>query len=316
MSTNDLKESENVMQRHKLGIALGGGGARGWAHIGVLKALNEIGIQPDIIAGTSIGSIAGGCYAANELPELEVFATGLTKRRVLGFLDINMAGSSLISGRRICNALEAHLEGRRIEQLDRQFVAVATEIGTGHEVWMDRGYLVNAMRASYALPGIFKPVNINGRWLFDGAMVNPVPVSVCRALGASVVIAVNLNSDIFGKGTVIPSHEAIEIEALEHHPTEEEPRQTAFSRLRNHFFSDKSGSPGVSRVMLDAFNITQDRIARARLAGDPPDISIKPRLNGIGLFDFHRAEEMIQLGIEGTLRARDDLDHHLGLVAA
>ena len=304
------------MQRHKLGIALGGGGARGWAHIGVLKALNEIGIQPDIIAGTSIGSIAGGCYAANELPELEVFATGLTKRKVLGFLDINMAGSSLISGRRICNALEGHLEGRRIEELDRKFVAVATEIGTGHEVWMDRGYLVNAMRASYALPGIFKPVNINGRWLFDGAMVNPVPVSVCRALGASVVIAVNLNSDIFGKGTIIPSHEAIEIEEIEHHAETDEPRQTTLSRLRNHFFNDKSGSPGVSRVMLDAFNITQDRIARARLAGDPPDISIKPRLNGIGLFDFHRAEEMIQLGIEGTRRARDDLDHHLGMVAA
>lgn len=305
------------MKRHKLGIALGGGGARGWAHIGVLRALREIGIEPDIIAGTSIGSIAGGCFAANELEELEDFATGLTRRRVLGFLDINMAGSSLISGRRICNALEAHLDGRRIEELPRTFVSVATEIGTGHEVWMDKGYLVDAMRASYALPGIFKPVNINGRWLFDGAMVNPVPVSVCRAFGASVVIAVNLNSDIFGKGTVIPSHEALEIETLEGDEIIQDTKpETTFTRLRKHFFSDKSGSPGVSRVMLDAFNITQDRIARARLAGDPPDINIKPRLKGIGLFDFHRAEEMIQLGSEATYRARDDLEHHLGLIAA
>lgn len=309
------------MTQQKLGIALGGGGARGWAHIGVLKALKEIGIQPDIIAGTSIGSIAGGCYAANELDQLEDFATNLTRRRVLGFLDINMTGTSLISGRRICNALDAHLENHKIEDLPRTFVAVATEIGTGHEVWMDRGYLVNAMRASYALPGIFKPVKINGRWLFDGAMVNPVPVSVCRAMGASVVIAVNLNADIFGKGTVIPSHEALELEIADDDQRDETQLQspqpeTTFSKLRNLFFSDKSGAPGVSRVMLDAFNITQDRIARARLAGDPPDINIKPRLQTIGLFDFHRAEEMIELGREATYRAKDDLQHHLGLVAA
>lgn len=304
------------MNRQKLGIALGGGGARGWAHIGVLKALKEIGIQPDIIAGTSIGSIAGGCYAADELNKLEEFATNLTRRGVLSFLDINMAGTSLISGKRICNALDAHLEHHRIEDLPRTFVSVATELGSGHEVWMDKGYLVNAMRASYALPGIFKPVNINGRWLFDGAMVNPVPVSVCRALGASVVIAVNLNADIFGKGTVIPSHEAIELETSDDEPASEPEKQTTLAKLRNHFFSDKSGAPGVSRVMLDAFNITQDRIARARLAGDPPDINIKPRMQGIGLFDFHRAEEMITLGREATYRAKDDLQHHLGLVAA
>ena len=304
------------MTQHKLGIALGGGGARGWAHIGVLKALHEIGIQPDIIAGTSIGAIAGGCYAANELPELEDFASSLTRRKVLGFLDLNLAGSSLITGRRICGALEAHLQDHRIEKLDRTFVAVATEIGTGHEVWMNKGHLVDAMRASYALPGIFKPVNINGRWLFDGAMVNPVPVSVCRALGASIVIAVNLNSDVFGKGTVIPSHEAKEIEAPQETQDKEQRPNYTLSDLRARFFKDNSEAPGLSTVMLDAFNITQDRIARARLAGDPPDISIIPRVHEIGLFDFHCAQQLIEIGHQATLRAREDLEHHLGLVAA
>ena len=304
------------MTRHKLGIALGGGGARGWAHIGVLKALHDIGIQPDIIAGTSIGAIAGGCYAADELDQLKDFALHLTRRKVLGFLDLNLAGNSLITGRRICGALEAHLEHMRIEKLHRTYVAVATEMNTGHEVWMNKGRLVDAMRASYALPGIFKPVHINGRWLFDGAVVNPVPVSVCRALGASVVIAVNLNSDIFGKGTVIPSHEAKEIDRVPEEPATDQPQQSSISRFRKHFFGETNGAPGLSNVMLDAFNITQDRIARARLAGDPPDIMISPRTASMGLFDFHRASELIDLGYEATLRARDDLEHHIGLIAA
>jgi len=304
------------MTGHKLGIALGGGGARGWAHIGVLKALHDIGIQPDIIAGTSIGAIAGGCYAANELTKLEDFATTLTRRKVLGMLDLNVAGNSFITGRRICRVLKKHIEDRRIEDLDKKFVAVATEIGTGHEVWMTKGHLVEAMRASYALPGIFKPVNINGRWLFDGAMVNPVPVSVCRALGASVVIAVNLNSDVFGKGTVVPNHEAKEVK-VEETDSEKKPYNYSLSNLRSQFFKDNnSGAPGLSSVMLEAFNITQDRIARARLAGDPPDISITPRVNDIGLFDFHRAKELIQMGEDATMRAKDDLQHHIALLAA
>lgn len=298
------------MSRPKIGIALGGGGARGWAHIGVLNALKKIGIEIDIIAGTSIGAIAGGCYAAGELPELQNFAVSLTRKKVLGFMDINLSGTSLISGKRICGALETHLINHRIEDLNKTFIAVATEMSTGHEVWMDKGHLVDAMRASYALPGIFSPVNINGRWLFDGAMVNPVPVSVCRSLGADIVIAVNLNSEVFGKGTIIPSHEAREIEGPAPTPSPPE-KTTSLGKLKSHLFGDRNGTPGLSNVMLEAFNITQDRIARARLAGDPPDISIIPRVSDIGLFEFHRAKELIAAGGEATERAIGDLEHHL-----
>jgi NTE family protein len=165
----------------KIGLALGGGSARGWAHIGVLRTLNAAGIHPDIIVGTSIGAVVGGCYVAGELAALERFALELTRRKVLGFLDFNFSGSGLITGRRLCDVLDSKLKHVKIEALPKRFVAVATEIGSGHEIWLSRGRLVDAMRASYALPGIFRPVAIDGRWLFDGALVNPIPVSVCRA---------------------------------------------------------------------------------------------------------------------------------------
>jgi NTE family protein len=302
----------------KIGLALGGGSARGWAHIGVLRALNEAGIYPDIVAGTSIGAVVGGCYVAGELPALEQFARELTRRKVLGFLDVNFSGSGLITGQRLCNVLDARLKGIAIEDLSKRFVAVATEIGTGHEVWLSRGRLVDAMRASYALPGIFRPVSINGRWLFDGALVNPVPVSVCRALGARYVIAVNVNWDTSGRGTVVPHLEA----AQEEPEAPPEREQGVIARngramkklLQRQIFgrSDDSG-PGISRVMMEAFNIVQDRIARSRMAGDPPDIVISPRLPAFGLFDFHRAEPLIECGVAAARREIDDIKHEIAM---
>lgn len=301
----------------KIGLALGGGAARGWAHIGVLRALEKAGIKPDIIAGTSIGAVVGGCYAAGHLDQLEYFARELTVRRVFGYLDFNFAGTGLISGQRLCERLEAHLTGMTIEGLPRRFTAVATEIGTGHEVWLSRGVLVNAMRASYALPGIFRPVKIDGRWLFDGALVNPIPVTVCRALGARYVIAVNLNSDNCARGTILPH--------LDHFPEppadeEIEPAATgAAGRTKNamrrllqrQMFGKGDDGPGISTVMVDAFNIVQDRIARSRLAGDPPDAMISPRIGGIGLFDFHRAEELIKAGEAAAHRELEYLRHEI-----
>ena len=302
----------------KIGLALGGGSARGWAHIGVLRALNEAGIYPDIVAGTSIGAVVGGCYVAGELPALEQFARELTRRKVLGFLDVNFSGSGLITGQRLCNVLDARLKGIAIEDLSKRFVAVATEIGTGHEVWLSRGRLVDAMRASYALPGIFRPVSINGRWLFDGALVNPVPVSVCRALGARYVIAVNVNWDTSGRGTVVPHLEAAQ-EAPETPPEREQGVIARNGRamkklLQRQIFgrSDDSG-PGISRVMMEAFNIVQDRIARSRMAGDPPDIVISPRLPAFGLFDFHRAEPLIECGVAAARREIDDIKHEIAV---
>lgn len=299
----------------KIGLALGGGAARGWAHIGVLRALDAAGIRPDIIAGTSIGAVAGGCFAAQKLDDLEGFARELTPRRIFGYLDFNMAGTGLISGQRLCDRLGQHLGEQLIEDLPMRFTAVATEIGTGHEHWLSRGRLVDAVRASYALPGVFKPVRIGGRWLFDGALVNPIPVSVCRALGARYVIAVNLNFDILGRGAVLPSASAAyeddeEIDEAIAANVSERPRGVR-GLLRRQLFGASDCAPGISTVMVDALNIVQDRIARSRLAGDPPDAMISPRLHDMGLFDFHRADDMIARGAEATRRQLDDITREI-----
>ena len=290
----------------KIGLALGGGAARGWSHIGVMRVLEREGITPDVIAGCSIGAVVGGCYAASRLDELEAFALTLTKRRVMGLLDFHISGSGLIAGDRLKRLLDRDLSSMRIESLPLRFATVATELGTGHEIWLTRGPLVETMRASYALPGVFDPVKLGGRWLMDGALVNPIPVTVARALGADVVICVNLNGDIRVRGTVIQSHGADEDAVVE--AVIEEPRRWGlFSGRRDASPKRPTDAPGIANVMMDAFNITQDRIARSRLAGDPPDIMICPKLSPVGLFEFHRADDCIALGREATERALPDV---------
>jgi len=281
-----------------ISLALGGGCARGWAHIGVLRALDEAGIEVSMIAGTSIGALVGGCYLAGKLDELEEFARGLTKRRMFGLLDIKIGGSGLFGGMKLDARLREHMHGIRFEDLPKPFICVASEIRTGHEIWLSSGSLITAMRASYALPGVFEPVTANGRVLVDGALVNPVPVSVCRAHEQPLVVAVNLHYDLYGRAAVI-KHSAGELTvALDATPAERfnADTQSRGSRL------------GVTGVMLEAFNIIQDRISRARLAGDPPDMSLQPKLGHIGLTEFHRADEAIQLGYEATKAQMRDLE--------
>jgi NTE family protein len=299
-----------AVTRPTIGLALGGGAARGFAHIGVMRTLAKHGIAPDVIVGTSIGAVVGGCYAAQQLDTLETWARGLTVRGVLGYLDISLSGSGLIRGNQLAARLEGGLNDMRIEDLPLRFAAIATEFNTGHEIWLTHGRLANALRASYALPGIFPPVKIGGRWLVDGALVNPVPVSAARALGARLVIAVNLNSDLFGRGTIISNHGSDESDDA----ASEKP---ASQGLRGLFGGERSlrrqllGSrdrPGIPTVMVEAFNVMQDRITRARLAGDPPDVLISPRLGQVGWFDFHRASEAIQLGIDATEKAIEGIN--------
>jgi NTE family protein len=206
-----------------------------------------------------------------------------------------------------------------IEDLPLKFATVATEVRTGHETWLTHGRVVQAMRASYALPGIFAPVLIGDRWLVDGALVNPVPVSAARALGAEIVIAANVSSDIFAHSTTIYSHGA---SAVADDVTAEPapPRRgigkffSAERAVKREFFGS-GGRPGISSVMVDAFNIMQDRITRARLAGDPPDLLITPRVGGIGWFDFHRADELIAHGTRAAERAMASIQEVIEVLA-
>jgi NTE family protein len=306
--------------RPSIGLALGGGAARGFAHIGVVRTLAAHGIVPDVIVGTSIGAVVGGCYAAQQLDPLEVWARGLSVRSVIGYLDVNLSGSGLIRGTHLAKQLEIGLKDSRIDDLPMRFAAIATEFNTGHEIWLTRGRLVDALRASYALPGIFPPVLIGGRWLVDGALVNPVPVSAARALGARLVIAVNLNSDLFGRGTIIASHGSDESD-LEAAAAAASPKASGlrgiFARepsLRRQVFG-RRGRPGIPTVMIEAFNVMQDRITRARLAGDPPDVLVNPRLGNIGWFDFHRAKEAIALGAEATERSLESINEAIAALS-
>lgn len=295
-----------------IGLALGGGAARGFAHIGVLKALDRAGIRPSVVAGTSIGAVVGGIWAAGKLDTLEDWALSLTKRNVLGLLDFNLGAAGLIGGRRLVELMRRNVGGIAIEDLPIVFAAIATELGTGHEIWLTRGDFVDAIRASYALPGIFTPVKVGGRWLMDGALVNPVPVSAARAMGARMVIAVNLNADVFGRGTVIQDHGGVVERVAEMAVAEKKEGLAGMlspERLRRQFFAGPSGDGprGLTTVMIDAFNITQDRIARSRLAGDPPDVMLSPKLGRIGLFEFQRAKEAIAAGTEAAERALEDI---------
>jgi NTE family protein len=297
-----------------IGLVLGSGAARGFAHIGVMRALQERGIKPDIIVGTSMGALVGGCFASDQLDTLEEWARSLTMRRIIGYLDVRIGGSGLIGGGRLASRLEDSIGTMAIEDLPVRFAAIATEIGTGHEVWLTRGSLSHAVRASYALPGIFPPVQLGGRWLVDGALVNPVPVSVARALGARVVIAVNMDADRFGRGTTIASHGSMPGEAPPISP-DDHPRN-GFARLRGMFSAERAlkrqiisgdSRPSFSTVMVESFNIMQDRLTRMRLAGDPPDIHIAPRIGHIGWLDFHRAAESIAVGKAATEKAMDSI---------
>ncbi|WP_159288954.1 patatin-like phospholipase family protein [Methylosinus sporium] len=305
--------------RPKIGLALGAGAARGWSHIGVLRELAAHGIVPDVVAGTSIGAVVGACYAAGKLDAVEAFARSMTKRRVFTFMDISFSGMSLIGGERLRAALEKELTDLSIEDLPLRFAAVATEVGTGHEVWLKRGALAPAVRASYALPGIFEPVRIGDRWLFDGALVNPIPITVCRALGADFVIAVNVTADTMYRSHVIHDHHAHAAggRAKESAPFVDASEPGLAAHLLPRYFQRRPGAaPNVAASMIDAFNIIQDRILRSRMAGDPPDATIHARHEDVGMFDFHRAEELIELGHEATKRSLPNIFAHIPLVGA
>jgi NTE family protein len=303
-----------MVAKPKIILALGGGVARGWAHIGVIRTLVQAGLPPDVICGTSIGALVGGVYLAGKLDALELWARGLTQRRILGLLDFTFGSAGLFGGKRLAALLEEQVGGVCIETLDRPFVAVATELETGREIWLRDGSLIDAVRASYALPGVFAPVRLDNRWLVDGALVNPCPTSVARSFGGHVVVAVSLHTDLIGSPSDKPS---LETPALVLNDTGGRKPSLLSNWLRpdrlilQRLFADRSNGPPLSAVMVGALNILLDRVTRARLAGDPADVLIAPRIAHIGLIDFHRAQETIELGAEAAREGLPLIRHAL-----
>lgn len=308
------------MPRRRIGIALGGGAARGWAHIGVLKELADMGIRPDIMAGTSIGALVGAASLVDQLDALEDWVCRLARLDILRLMDARLSGGGFMRGDRLMQALSKYVEDCNIEDLPIPFAVVATDLDTGHEVWLREGSLQDAVRASIALPGLFSPVRLNDRWLLDGGLVNPVPVSVCRAMGADIIIAVNLTRNTLVR-TIASTPSDDDAGPAE---DEEDEDDSFFQRLvgRMHagirFRLDRLMStspeeakltgPGLFDVLAGSINIVQDRITRSRMAGDPPDIQISPRLANIRLMEFDRAGDAIDQGRQAVKRAREEIE--------
>ena len=265
----------------KIGLALGSGAARGWAHIGVLQALDELGIKADIIAGCSIGALVGAAYAAGQLSSLEEWVRGFTRLQVMGLLDPAFSGG-LFRGDKVFGIAEEKVGELKIEELSLPFACVATELESGRECWLQKGPLMEAVRASCSIPGMFVPVKHDDRWLIDGAVVNPVPVSLCRAMGADVVIAVNLNADSRALWT-----DRRDEDEGQKHPV------LQWLAKRGSLQPD---TPGMWSVMNGSISIMQERITRARMAGDPPEILLSPHLGQLAITDFHKAAEAIYEG--------------------
>lgn len=282
-------------QKLKVGLALGSGSSRGWSHIGVINALAEQGIEPDIVCGTSIGALVGASYACNNLDSLEEWVTSLTKLESARFLDINTSFNGFVDTERLHQFLNKVVasDSMTIESAEKQFAAIATELETGREVWFTEGLVLEAVWSSISLPGIFPAIKHKDKWLVDGGLVNPVPVSVCRALGADIVIAVNLNGNIVGKHFVKSSAPAIKNNSFVNKITE------LVAEYTTSIFSDKPKEeepPNLLEAIAGSINITQDRITRSRMAGDPPDILLSPKLSHIGLLEIYRAKEAIDEG--------------------
>jgi NTE family protein len=270
----------------RLGLVLGSGAARGWAHVGVVRALERAGVRPDIVCGTSVGALVGAAYASGEFDRFCSGTAGMRRRDVLSFADMGFAGG-LLKGQRFMAFVSRGLKDRPIEELEIPFAAVATSVENGAEVWLRKGSTLNAVRASLAIPGLFTPVATDDGILVDGALVNPVPVSLARAMGADVIIAVDLSHGIIGRNLVVRDADASEAE------------ETGWLRRsigRLWPTHDEPQSPSMFGVIAASLDIMQVRITRSRMAGEPPDITVAPRLAHMGLLDFNRAEEAIREG--------------------
>ena len=280
------------MKKPVIGLALGSGSARGWAHIGVLRALEQAGIKPDLICGTSTGALVGAAYAAGELDRFEHWLLGLGVKEIFSFLDLDLSGG-MLKGERLMDFFRRNFVDRPIGELGLPFGAVATSLHSGTEVWLREGSTVDAVRASIALPGLLTPVQRDGQLLVDGGIVNPVPVSLARAMGADIVIAVDLNSDLLGRHL---RHDL----AAQGNPVQQ---SDWVRKLQENLGSlwpapepDKLPLPSMLEVVLSSLNIMQVRITRSRMAGEPPEVVVAPRLAHLRLIDFHRARDAIEAG--------------------
>ena len=285
----------------KIGLALGGGAARGWAHIGAIKALEEAGIPISYVAGTSIGSLIGGVYASGKLNELESLALSMDWKNVIGYLDMAYFKNGLLDGEKVIKILKKGFIKKNIKNTQIPYAAVATELKSGKEKVFLNGDMGNAIRSSISIPGIFTTLKLNNKDYVDGGLVNPLPVSVVKKMGADIVIAVDLNYEIFGKKPLFKSRnpkgkyksdflKKMEITYLKF----ESKLKTKLNKWMDNRW------PTIFDVIGNSVNIMQHKITNQNLKKDKPDFLIRTKLGYVQPFDFQLAEQVIDHGYSQT----------------
>lgn len=296
-----------VMRTVKIGLALGAGAARGWSHIGVINALQRAGIKIDVVAGCSIGSLVGAAYACGKLPELEAWVRAFSYWDVLKLMDPSWRRGGLLRGERVFNHYRQILPDELFTDCQLKFGTVATNLSTGRELWFTEGDLHLAVRASCSMPGLMAPVAHNGYWLVDGAVVNPVPVSLTRALGADIVIAVDLQHDAH-----LMQQDLVSTNMADNILEDEESDELRWhERLRERLAKMTARRtvvvPTAMEIMTTSIQVLENRLKRNRMAGDPPDVLIQPFCPQISTLDFHRAEAAIAAGQRAVEKKIDEL---------
>ncbi|MBY5922092.1 patatin-like phospholipase RssA [Ferrimonas balearica] len=301
----------------KIGVALGSGAAKGWAHIGVLRGLAKMDVHPEVVAGCSIGAFVGAAYAADRLDELEEWVRSFSTWDVMGLMDLSWRRGGLIEGEKVFEAASKAIDLSDISEVKRPFLAVATDLYTGQEVWLDEGKLSDVVRASCSIPGLMSPKHLGNRWLVDGAVVNPVPVSPCRTLGADLVIAVDLHGD--GR-----QHVAEVVNMATPVSEAQVERQKASNGFMDLLVSGREllnrvvdsvtpnnhnqPHPNMLAVMHQSMEILEQRHKRARLMGDPPEVMVLPHVGAIGTMEFQRAEEAIDAGEAAVMKVQNQIE--------
>jgi len=331
----------------KIGLALGSGGARGWAHIGAIRALEEAGIKIDYLAGTSIGAFVGGIHAVNQLNELEAFVTEIDWKTIISLLDVEFPTRGLLDGDKIYDLIYSHVLDCNLEETNIPFHCVATDLLRQKAIVLKTGSMVNAVRASISIPGVFTPFNCEERYLVDGGVVNPVPVDVVQAMGSDIVIAINLNypypspeedtssfkqvdEQTNRKNQQILSQIKASQQSEESNPTEtqanriallnniksryEAVQETVVEKFNNWFpeeSDDQLKTPNIFDVIGSAINIMEQQVTQINLQLHHPDILLQPRLSQYGIFDFHQADALMKEGYRCVEEALPEIEDKL-----
>ncbi|HSO20428.1 MAG TPA: patatin-like phospholipase family protein [Desulfosarcina sp.] len=304
--------------RKTVALVLGSGSSRGWAHIGAIEALKEEGIPIDYISGCSVGSYVGAIYAAGNLSGLKDFVLSMDGRKVFSYFDVVFPRSGLLNGtKKVAELFSMHTDVQRFSELNIPVMMVATDLQRGEKVVLKSGNLLQALRATMSVPGLFAPVRVKGRWLIDGGIVDPVPVGVARATEADVVIAVDLNSGIISRrmkpsmprqaDTMVAEDQKYKSELLAKLADYYETAESTFKSRINELLGRDLDMPDIIDTVMSSINIMQERITRINLAVDPPDVLIQPRLGALKMMDFDQVELVIEEGYIGVKEKMEDI---------